>query len=103
MRLNGAGQLVEIAAVRPQRKEPDLLFTGEGLQIRIPLEKAMKSGHEIRASRALEIDERQIVVDHADFFEAPIYSWTVLGAEREHMAVDFGLLHAGSPQRLPPG
>src|SRR5947207_7313746 len=103
MRLNSAGQLVEIAAIRPQRKESDLLFTGEGLQIRVLLEKAMKSGHEIRASRALEIDERQIVVDHADFFEAPIHSWTGLGAEREHMAVHFGLLHAGAPQRFPPG
>src|ERR1044071_1143519 len=102
MLLPGVGQLAEIAAIRPKRKTPGLLFVRERLQIRVALEETMKGVHKTGARSALKIDEYQIVMDQADLFEASMHSWTALRGERQHMSVHFFLSGTTPPQGFLP-
>ena len=46
MRLDRTHQLIDIAAFPPKRKELDLLFTGEALQVGVVFEKPMEGALE---------------------------------------------------------
>ena len=102
MCLDRGQHFLAITPFRPEGEKFDLLFAGKDLQGWILLEKAMKRFHEIRAGRALEINEGQIVVGHADFFEALAHRGTALGGEREHVPVHLEPLRAGAAQGFPP-
>ena len=66
------------------------------------VEETLKRRHKASPARLLEKNESQVMVSHAEFFEALVNPGVVLGSQAEHAAVNFRPLLTGAPQRFPP-
>ena len=79
-----------------------LSLRGERLQARIVFEKTLERLHEGRAAAMLQIDDRQIVLGHAELFQALVHTRAGLPRHGEHVPVNFVPLRTRAAQGFPP-
>src|SRR6266404_4862617 len=103
MRLHRAHEFGGVASFGPMLEQGDLLLRRHRFQSWIVIEKTLEGRHERRSARMLEVNERKIVVNHAEFLESLMCARTRLPRRRQHSAINFRALIAGPAKRFAPG
>src|ERR1043165_9899640 len=102
MGFHGLREFRRIAPFAPGLEEGELLFRTKGFKTRIVFEKTLERRHEMRAPGLLDKNKSELVVSHAEFFEALVHLGIVPVRETKHAAVNLGPLFTGTSQCFPP-